>query len=180
VIRSRTLAKNSSVSRRSRALRVNASGSVRDAGCSVPCPAPDSGCNPRRSSGLARLRLKRRRATGSEAWADRNLDVSGALSQSHLRRRGIWTTDTGISVLVISSTVYNEIPGEPTVLVVPVFDTEPDTGFGVDLGENDWAAPGLVTSLRKARLSGHRRRIDVQALTDVNNTLFKILGTPDR
>jgi len=47
-----------------------------------------------------------------------------------------------------------------------VFDTEPDTGFGVDLGENDWAAPGLVTSLRKARLSGHRRRIDVQALTD--------------
>ena len=53
-------------------------------------------------------------------------------------------------------------------------------GFGVDLGENDWAAPGLVTSLRKARLSGHRRRIDVQALTDVNNMLFKILATPDR
>ena len=53
-------------------------------------------------------------------------------------------------------------------------------GFGVDLGENDWAAPGLVTSLRKARLSGLRRRIDVQALTDVNNMLFKILATPDR
>jgi hypothetical protein len=34
--------------------------------------------------------------------------------------------------------------------------------------------------LRKARLSGHRRRIDVQALTDVNNMLFKILATPDR
>jgi hypothetical protein len=54
--------------------------------------------------------------------------------------------------------------------------------FGVDLGENDWAALGLVTSLRKARLilSEHRRRIDVQALTDVNNMLFKILATPDR
>ena len=34
----------------------------------------------------------------------------------------------GISVLVIASTGYNEIPSEPTVIVVPVFDTEPDTG----------------------------------------------------
>jgi hypothetical protein len=88
-------------------------------------------------------------------------------------------TDAGISVLVISSTVYNEISGEPTVVVVPVFDTEPDTGFGVDLGDG-WAAPGLVTSLRKARLSDRQHRIDVQALTDVNNMLFKILATPER
>lgn len=83
-------------------------------------------------------------------------------------------------MLVISSTVYNEISSEPTVVVVPLFSTEPDTGFGVDLGENYWAAPGLVTSLRKDRLSAHGRRIDVQALTDVNNMLFKILATPDR
>jgi len=89
-------------------------------------------------------------------------------------------TDTGIGVLVISSTIYNEIPSEPTVIVVPVFDTEPDTGFGVDLGDDDWAAPGLITSLRKARLGEHRRRIEVQALTDVNNMLFKILATPER
>jgi hypothetical protein len=61
-------------------------------------------------------------------------------------------TDAGVSVLVISSTVYNEIPGEPTVIVVPMFDSEPDTGFGVDLG-GDWAAPGLVTSL--CRRSGN-------------------------
>jgi hypothetical protein len=80
---------------------------------------------------------------------------------------------------VISSTVYNEIASEPTIVVVPVFDTEPDTGFGVDLGDG-WAAPGLVTSLRKARLSDRRRRIDIQTLTDVNNMLFKILATPDR
>jgi hypothetical protein len=96
------------------------------------------------------------------------------------RRGDIWTTDGGVSVLVISSTVYNEIPSEPTVIAVPAFDSEPDTGFGVDLGESDWAAPGLVTSLRKVRLSEFRRRIDVQALTDVNNMLFKILATPDR
>ena len=95
------------------------------------------------------------------------------------RRGDIWRTDAGISVLVISSTVYNEIVSEPTIVVVPVFDTEPDTGFGVDLGDG-WAAPGLVTSLRKARLSDRRRRIDIQALTDVNNMLFKILATPDR
>lgn len=82
-------------------------------------------------------------------------------------------------VLVVSSTVYNEIPSEPTVIVVPVFDSEPDTGFGIDLGEG-WAAPGLITSLRKARLQRLHRHVDVQKLTDVNNMLFRILATPDR
>ena len=95
------------------------------------------------------------------------------------RRGEIWSIHADITVLVISSTVYNEILSEPTVIVVPVFDTEPDTGFGVDLGDG-WAAPGLVTSLRKTHLDELRRRIDVQALTDVNNMLFKILATPDR
>lgn len=89
-------------------------------------------------------------------------------------------TDTGIRVLVISSTMYNDISSEPTVNVVPVFDTEPDTGFGVDLGDKDWAAPGLVTSLRKVRLTERLRLIDVQALTNVNDMLFKILATPER
>jgi hypothetical protein len=83
-------------------------------------------------------------------------------------------------VLVISSTVYNEIPSEPTIIVVPIFDHDPDTGFGVPLDGGVWAAPGLVTSLRKTALSGFRRRVEVQALTDVNNMLFRILATPDR
>lgn len=83
-------------------------------------------------------------------------------------------------MLVISSTVYNEIPSEPTIIVVPIFDRDPDTGFGVALDAHVWAAPGLVTSLRKTALSEFRRRIDVQPLTDVNNMLFKILATPDR
>lgn len=95
------------------------------------------------------------------------------------RRGEVWSINAGITVLVISSTVYNEIPSEPTVIVVPVFGTEPDTGFGVDLGEG-WAAPGLVTSLRKTQLRELSRRIDIQPLTDVNNMLFKILATPDR
>jgi hypothetical protein len=54
------------------------------------------------------------------------------------------------------------------------------SGLGVGVGEDDWAAPGLVASLRKARLSEHRRRIDVHALTDVNNMFFKILATAER
>lgn len=82
-------------------------------------------------------------------------------------------------VLVVSSTVYNEIPSEPTVIVVPVFTSEPDTGFGVHLGD-EWAAPGLITSLRKARLAHLLRHVDAQRLTDVNNMLFRILATPDR
>lgn len=95
------------------------------------------------------------------------------------RRGDVWTLDNGVDVLVISSTVYNEIASEPTLVVVPVFDTEPDTGFGTDLGDRAWAAPGLITSLRKARLAHFRWRVDVQALTDVNNMLFKILATPE-
>ena len=87
--------------------------------------------------------------------------------------------DNGVEVLVTSSTVYNEITTEPTIVVVPVFVNEPDTGFGTDVGDGVWAAPGLVTSLRKARLADFRRRVDVQALTDVNNMLFKILATPE-
>ncbi len=84
-----------------------------------------------------------------------------------------------VDVLVVSSTVYNEIASEPTVIVMPVFHSEPNAGFAVGLGDG-WAAPGLVTSLRKTDLSEFRRRIDVQGLTDVNTMLFKILATPER
>lgn len=96
-----------------------------------------------------------------------------------VRRGDVWTTDAGVRVLVLSSTVYNEIASEPTVVVVPVFDSEPDTGFGVAVSDG-WAAPGLVTSLRKVRLTDRRGRLDVQSLIDVNTMLFKILATPDR
>jgi hypothetical protein len=76
------------------------------------------------------------------------------------------------------STVDNEIPSEPTVVVVAVLDTEPDPGFGVDVGDG-WVAPGLVTSLCKARLREWRHRIDVQALTEVTTMLLEILATPE-
>ena len=74
----------------------------------------------------------------------------------------------------------NAIPSEPTIVVVPVFDRDPDTGFGVPLDPGTWAAPGLATSLRKKALGDFRRRVDVPALTDVNNMLFRLLATQDR
>ena len=48
------------------------------------------------------------------------------------------------------------------------------------IGDDNWAAPGFITSLRKARLVEFHDRVNIQALTDVNNMLFKILATPDR
>ena len=83
-------------------------------------------------------------------------------------------------MLVISSTVYNEIPSEPTVLVAMVVEQATDEGFCVDLGQGQWAVMGLVTFVAKANLTQCRRRVDVQTLTNVNNMLFKILATPER
>ncbi|MEE6140627.1 type II toxin-antitoxin system PemK/MazF family toxin [Mycobacterium sp. 050128] len=96
------------------------------------------------------------------------------------RRGEVWRLDDGRSVLVLSSTFYNEISSEPTIIVVPVFTGEPAAGFGVPIGNDTWAAPGFITSLRKTRLAAFHERADVQCLTDVNNMLFKILATPDR
>lgn len=100
-----------------------------------------------------------------------------------LRRGEIWTVGTETAphtVLVISSTVYNEIPSEPTVLVAMVVEQATDEGFCVDLGEGQWAVMGLVTFVAKASLAQCRRRVDLQTLTNVNNMLFKILATPER
>ena len=98
------------------------------------------------------------------------------------RRGDIWTLDTAnpVRVLVISSTVYNEIPTEPTVIAIPILTGEPDTGFGVSVSEGQWAATGLITSMRKSRLHQFERNVGTQLLTDVNNMLFRILATPER
>jgi hypothetical protein len=82
-------------------------------------------------------------------------------------------------VLVISSTVYNEITSEPTVLVALVVEQATDEGFCVDLGEGQWAVMGLVTFVAKASLVECLRRVDVQTLTNANTMLFKILATPE-
>lgn len=84
------------------------------------------------------------------------------------------------TVLVISSTVYNEISSEPTVLVAFVIEQATDEGFCVDLGGGQWAVMGLVTFVAKASLAEYQRKVDVQTLTNANTMLFKILATPER
>ena len=96
------------------------------------------------------------------------------------RRGDVWRLDDGRTILVLSSTFYNEIASEPTIIAVPVFTGEPAAGFGVPIGNDTWAAPGFITGLRKTRLATFQNRVDVQCLTDVNNMLFKILATPER
>lgn len=97
------------------------------------------------------------------------------------RRGDIWFLDNNATrVLVISSTVYNEIPSEPTIIAIPILTGDPDTGFGVELSNTEWAATGLITSLRKSRLHRFDRNVGTQPLTDVNNMLFRILATPER
>jgi hypothetical protein len=96
------------------------------------------------------------------------------------RRGEVWSTaSAGQTVLVISSTVYNQIPDEPTVLVALVVDTATDEGFCVDLGAGRWAVMGLVTFVPKTNLAHALREVDAQTLTKVNNMLFKILATPE-
>jgi len=94
------------------------------------------------------------------------------------RRGEIWTTTEAGNVLVVSCTVYNEIPSEPTVIVMPVFSHEADTGFGVEI-DTGWVATGLIAAFDKDDLVALAGVIGVQELTNVNNTLFKILATPD-
>lgn len=99
------------------------------------------------------------------------------------RRGEIWSTRTRAApreVLVLSSTVYNEIPQEPTVLAALVVRQATDEGFCVDLGDGRWAVMGLVTFVLKASLEARVRRVDTQTLTNVNTMLFKILATPER
>ncbi|ADP79693.1 MazF family transcriptional regulator [Pseudofrankia inefficax] len=99
------------------------------------------------------------------------------------RRGEIWATTGGPTsprVLVISSTVYNEIADEPTVLITLIAQNATAEGFCVPLGEDQWAVLGLVTFVAKASLDIRERQVDVQTLTNVNNMLFKILATPDR
>ncbi len=91
----------------------------------------------------------------------------------------MWATDVGRDVLVMSSTVYNEIASEPSALVVPVFTQDPGSGFGVDVGDG-WAVPTLIGPFPKTGLTEHRHQVDGQKLTAVNNMLFKILATPER
>lgn len=91
----------------------------------------------------------------------------------------MWSTTGDHKLIVVSSTMYNEIAPEPTVLTMPVVDAEPDTGFGVELGDVGWALANLIGPFRKTGLVRQIDQVGVQQLMDVNNVLFKVLATPD-
>lgn len=98
------------------------------------------------------------------------------------RRGEVWRAYPGAPVdfLVVSSTVYNEIASEPTVLGVPVVSRVGEHGFCVALGGDQWALAGLIGPVEKTALVTRTGAVDVQTLTNVDNMLFKILATPER
>jgi mRNA-degrading endonuclease toxin of MazEF toxin-antitoxin module len=93
----------------------------------------------------------------------------------------VWTV-TGQrprSVLVVSHGMYNDQPGIPTVLTMPVL-----AGGGDDLGT--WSVPigggevAVVDQIGPTAKTVFERRVRVvgsQVVMDVNNALFKILST---
>lgn len=95
------------------------------------------------------------------------------------RRGSVWSTSLDRDVLVLSSTIYNEIGSESTVLTTPVVREEPQSGFGVDLGVG-WALPNLIGPFRKSQLDEQLHQVAMTQLTAVNNMLFKILATPEQ
>lgn len=98
-----------------------------------------------------------------------------------LRRGDVWevTGQRPRSVLVVSHGMYNDHPGIPTVLTMPVL-----AGAGDDLGT--WCVPiggGQVAVVdhmgptAKAMFARRVRVVSSQVVMDVNNALFKILST---
>jgi mRNA-degrading endonuclease toxin of MazEF toxin-antitoxin module len=97
------------------------------------------------------------------------------------RRGEIWSLATSppATVLVISSTQYNGLPDEPTVMVVFVTAEQHTDGFFVDLGEGRYANVGRIGSVRKSALGKPLRDAPFQVRTDVNNMLLRVIGGVD-
>jgi hypothetical protein len=96
-----------------------------------------------------------------------------------LRRGDVWNV-TGRqprNLLVVSAGMYNEQPSIPTVLTMPVITAEVDESWCVPIGQGDYAVVDRISHTVKALFAQYLRTIDVQALTDVNNALFRILST---
>lgn len=98
-----------------------------------------------------------------------------------LRRGDVWEVigQHRRTVLVVSHGMYNDQPGIPTVLTMPVLG-----GTGDDLGT--WCVPigaGQVVVVdhigptAKAAFERRVRVVDTHVVMDVNNALFKILST---
>lgn len=97
----------------------------------------------------------------------------------NLRRGQIWTISgrRPRNVLVISGGMYNDQPAMRTVLTMRIETKSSDDAWCVPVGEREFVLVDRITFTPKTLFARHLRTIDVQALTDVNNALFKILAT---
>lgn len=98
-----------------------------------------------------------------------------------LRRGEVWevTGQRRRIVLVVSHGMYNDQPGIPTVLTMPVLaGTGDELGtWCVPIGAGEVAVVDHVGPTAKATFERRVRVIDTQVVMDVNNALFKILST---
>ena len=98
-----------------------------------------------------------------------------------LRRGDVWeiTGQRPRTVLVVSHGMYNDQPGIPTVLTMPVLpgeDNDPGT-WCVPIGAGEVAVVDHVGPTAKAVFKRRVRVVGNQLIMDVNNALFKILST---
>ncbi len=98
-----------------------------------------------------------------------------------LRRGDVWevTGQRRRTVLVVSHGMYNDQPGIPTVLTMPVLagpGDDPGT-WCVPIGAGQVAVVDHIGPTAKAAFERRTRVIDTQVVMDVNNALFKILST---
>ncbi len=82
-------------------------------------------------------------------------------------------------MLVVSHGMYNDQPGIPTVLTMPVLiGTGDDRGtWCVPIGGDEVAVVDHIGRTAKAVFERRVRVVDSQVVMDVNNALFKILST---
>jgi hypothetical protein len=98
-----------------------------------------------------------------------------------LRRGDVWEVagQRPRRVLVISHGMYNDQPGIPTVLTMPVLSGGGDDlgSWCVPIGGGEVAVVDYIGPTAKAVFEHRVRMIDTQVVMDVNNALFKILST---
>lgn len=98
-----------------------------------------------------------------------------------LRRGDVWEVSgqRRRSVLVVSHGMYNDQPGIPTVLTMPVLTGDGDDPhtWCVPIGRGEVAVVDHIGTTAKAVFERRVRAVDSQTVMDVNNALFKILST---
>jgi hypothetical protein len=98
-----------------------------------------------------------------------------------LRRGDVWaiTGQRPRSVLVVSHGMYNDQPGIPTVLTMPVLTGGGDVlgSWCVPIGGGEAAVVDYIGPTAKVVFDRRIRAVGTQVVMDVNNALFKILST---